>query len=187
MRGGRDLPTCHHCAASGLNMMALALCCFAAAAAGETPPPLPYQNASLPIAARVADLLGRMTLDERIAQTFAIHNDHPYVLDLHAATSYGEQTRSVFVRVAVTRIAVADDDRRSSRATRVIYNPLSDRLLSPGEQKLSGFDAADAPSLLAQRNAYASAVFDASRLGIPLAFYQEVRDDAARRGIPRRG
>ena len=77
-----------------VRITALALCCFAAVAAGETPPPPPYQNASLPIAAGVADLLSRMTLDERIAQTFAIHNDHPYVLDLHTATGYGEQTRS---------------------------------------------------------------------------------------------
>ncbi|HEX6210957.1 MAG TPA: glycoside hydrolase family 3 N-terminal domain-containing protein, partial [Methylomirabilota bacterium] len=41
-----------------------------AAPAGQAPPP--YRDASLPVAQRVADLLARMTLEEKVAQTMAI-------------------------------------------------------------------------------------------------------------------
>ena len=48
----------------------LALPPSTAAAAGE-----PYRDASLPVATRVADLLGRMTLDEKVGQLNLISND----------------------------------------------------------------------------------------------------------------
>lgn len=54
----RLTPLNHFCAAFTLSLTSLAL-------AAE---PLPYQNPTLPVDSRVADLVGRMTLDEKIAQ-----------------------------------------------------------------------------------------------------------------------
>ncbi len=55
-------------------IVAAALVAGSALAAAQSPSPLPYQDASRPIDERVADLLGRMTLAEKIAQLIAIWN-----------------------------------------------------------------------------------------------------------------
>ena len=45
---------------------------------------------------RVEDLMNLMTLEEKIAQTWAVHKDLPWVLGLNAATGYGEQKLTGF-------------------------------------------------------------------------------------------
>lgn len=55
-----------------------------------------FRDPTQKISDRVQDLMNLMTLEERIAQTWAIHNDHPFVLGLHAATGYGEQKLTGF-------------------------------------------------------------------------------------------
>ena len=67
----------------------LVLFCAAACAASPV-----YQDATASVEARVADLLARMTLEERAAQTWAVHNAHDWVLGERAATGYGEQKLS---------------------------------------------------------------------------------------------
>src|SRR5690242_386580 len=56
----------------------LGLCALASAVAWAPPQEgrsLPYQQATLPIEARVRDLLGRMTLEEKFWQLFMIPGD----------------------------------------------------------------------------------------------------------------
>ena len=53
-----------------------------------------YEDATASVEARVADLLSRMPLEERVAQTWAVHNAHDWVLGERAATGYGEQKLS---------------------------------------------------------------------------------------------
>ena len=48
-----------------------ALTVFTLALSAQTSPP-PYKDGSLPVEKRVADLLGRMTLEEKVAQTLAV-------------------------------------------------------------------------------------------------------------------
>src|SRR3712207_4374423 len=43
--------------------------------------PLPYKNAKLPVDARVKDLLSRMTLEEKVAQTHCIWQQKSLILD----------------------------------------------------------------------------------------------------------
>src|SRR6185369_4096154 len=55
-----------------------------AAAAKPSPKPpanAPYRNAKLPIDKRVADLLGRMTLVEKVAQVQSVNWEHTHVYD----------------------------------------------------------------------------------------------------------
>ena len=56
-------------AASATLLLTASLCVsLAAGSAPATAAPLPYQDPTLPVATRVADLLGRMSLDEKIGQ-----------------------------------------------------------------------------------------------------------------------
>lgn len=55
-----------------------------------TEPELPYRNASLPIEARVSDLLSRMTLEEKTAQLVGAFNTRP-MLPPHGANGPGER------------------------------------------------------------------------------------------------
>ncbi len=52
--------------------------------AADVPRPMadaPYWDPSLPVAQRVADLVGRMTLEEKVAQIITIWNDKPQIQD----------------------------------------------------------------------------------------------------------
>ncbi len=61
------------------TLLACALAAVAAAAvAAETPP---YKNPSLPVEARLADLLGRMTLEEKVAQLQGFRPKDPKAFD----------------------------------------------------------------------------------------------------------
>lgn len=55
----------------------------------EKPAPVPaYKNASLPTAKRVADLLSRMTLEEKIAQVRSMHFGRPIIDDAMQANAF---------------------------------------------------------------------------------------------------
>ncbi|HUF28573.1 MAG TPA: glycoside hydrolase family 3 N-terminal domain-containing protein [Gemmatimonadaceae bacterium] len=65
----------------------LALLVLPASADSQAPGSLPYRNPRLPVAERVADLLGRMTLEEKFRQMFMIPGDlddpaHDYSLGI---------------------------------------------------------------------------------------------------------
>jgi beta-glucosidase len=66
--------------AANVAVIAALLAGFVAPSAGVADQPLPYQDASLPVNQRVADLLSRMTLAEKIGQMtqterYQVYND----------------------------------------------------------------------------------------------------------------
>lgn len=63
---------------SGLVAVVILAATHGAVASGQSSTYAKYRDASLPIPTRVADLLGRMTLEEKVAQLL-----HPYVPKYH--------------------------------------------------------------------------------------------------------
>jgi len=62
--------------------------------AGQARAPFPYQNATLPIDARVQDLLGRMTLEEKFWQLFMIPGDLDTPANDYSHGIFGLQIRN---------------------------------------------------------------------------------------------
>jgi beta-glucosidase len=65
--------------AVALVCVALALLCAVAPPAGTQGQPPDYKNARLPVERRVSDLLGRMTLEEKVAQLVCLWAERPQV------------------------------------------------------------------------------------------------------------
>src|ERR1700739_1447185 len=61
------------------NLLALACCLGSTGTFGQAP--APYRDAKLPVDQRVADLLSRMTLDEKIAQLVSVWEDRTFFKD----------------------------------------------------------------------------------------------------------
>src|SRR5579884_1471960 len=59
----------------GWRLVAGGVVCITTALRAQAPAHSPYRDATLPVAARVRDLLGRMTLDEKFWQLFMIPGD----------------------------------------------------------------------------------------------------------------
>ncbi len=78
--------------------MALQNTASAAASSTSAKPPAnaPYRNASLPIEQRVADLLSRMTLDEKVAQLLAIWDSKADIQDPKTTAFDAAKARSKF-------------------------------------------------------------------------------------------
>ena len=66
---------------SPIALTAPAMAQTADAAAQKPPADAPYRNAALPDEARIADLIGRMTLDEKIAQIITMWDNKKEVFD----------------------------------------------------------------------------------------------------------
>src|SRR5687767_9823280 len=74
-----------------LSTILLVLCLPAARAGSQAP--APYRNATLPIEARVRDLLARMTLEEKFWQLFMIPGDLDTPANDYSHGIFGLQTR----------------------------------------------------------------------------------------------
>ena len=61
------------------RLLAMACCLGVTATFGQAP--APYQDAKLPVDRRVADLLSRMTLEEKIAQLVSVWEDRQFFKD----------------------------------------------------------------------------------------------------------
>ena len=111
----------------------------------------PYWNASLPTEQRVADLLGRMTLDEKIAQITALWDNKTEIQD--AAYNF--------------------DPARASQT-----HPNGIGMISrPSDHKGPGGPRVDPPRTIENSVAYVNAVQkwarEHTRLGIPVMFHEE--------------
>ena len=62
-------------------MRILSLLAISAVIGGNMPAEEPYKNAALPVEQRVADLTGRMTLEEKVAQLQTCRGDDPQAWD----------------------------------------------------------------------------------------------------------
>jgi beta-glucosidase len=117
---------------------------FSAALLAETPP---YRNPGLPVEQRVADLLGRMTLEEKIAQLEGAWENRQFHTD----------TKTMFV-----------DEKGAflpERAGTLIKNGLGE-MSRPSENR--------GPRAMAEfTNAMQHWVKDNTRLGIPVIFHEE--------------
>jgi len=125
-----------------------------ASAVPNVPKPMadaPYWNASLPTDRRVADLLGRMTLDEKIAQITALWDNK-------------------------TDIERADYSFDSAKATRTHPNGIGE-ISRPSDLHGPGSPRVEPPRSIEQSVAYVNAVQawarEHTRLGIPVMFHEE--------------
>ena len=125
-----------------------------AAALSNVPKPMadaPYWNASLPTEQRVADLVGRMTLDEKIAQITALWENKVEVQD--AAYNFDP-----------------------AKATQTHPNGIG-MISRPSDHKGPGGPRVDPPRTIENSVAYVNAVQtwarEHTRLGIPVMFHEE--------------
>ena len=126
----------------------------AAAAVPNVPKPMadaPYWNPSLPTEQRVADLLGRMTLEEKIAQITALWDNKTEVQD--AAFNFDP-----------------------AKATQTYPNGIG-MISRPSDHKGPGSPRLDPPRTIENSVAYVNAVQrwarEHTRLGIPVMFHEE--------------
>ncbi|MDC7684180.1 glycoside hydrolase family 3 N-terminal domain-containing protein [Asticcacaulis sp. BYS171W] len=143
-------PTRRHVIA-GVSTAALTVAASRATAAA-----LPYKNAALPVEQRVADLLGWMTLEEKVAQMQCVwlHKD---------------------------RIQTAGGDFDASQASQAYPNGLG-MIARPSDRKGVKNTNAGADAGMANRNAFETATYtnaaqkwavEQTRLGIPLFLHEE--------------
>jgi beta-glucosidase len=134
----------------------LLACCFPAISASSQDT-LPYRNPKLPIEQRISDLLGRMTLEEKVAQVIS----------------------------AMQNMAVASDPKSSLVDQEGTF--LSDRAavyMKNGLGQISRPSGTRGPREMAEfTNAIQKWVWDNTRLGIPILFHEEcLHGHAANKG-----
>ncbi|MYM87025.1 beta-glucosidase [Rugamonas sp. FT82W] len=126
-----------------------------AMALGATARP-PYKDASLPLARRVDDLLGRMTLDEKVAQMQCIWQDKKLIQD-------------------------AQNEFSAEKAARLYPHGLG-MVARPSDRQLGQAAGAGDTGVVANRNAFETATYvnamqkwalEQTRLGIPLLMHEE--------------
>ena len=78
----------------------------------------PYWNASLPVEQRVADLLARMTLDEKIAQIITVWNSKNLIQD--ADHSFSAAKAAQVYPNGIGQIARPSDSSRARKARSVL-------------------------------------------------------------------
>jgi beta-glucosidase len=121
----------------------------------EKPPaaPVPYRDPKLAVEVRVADLLGRMTPDEKVAQLQSVNWDHTYIYDVQAKVFSPEQARELMPQGMgeVTRPGDKHDPRQATEMANALQKFLVEqtRLGIPAilhEEGLHGFVAPGATS-----------------------------------------
>ncbi|RFP15418.1 beta-glucosidase [Duganella sp. BJB488] len=126
-----------------------------AMALGATARP-PYKDASLPLARRVDDLLGRMTLDEKVAQMQCIWQDKKLIQD-------------------------AQNEFSAEKAARMYPHGLG-MVARPSDRQVGQAAGAGDTGVVANRNAFETATYvnamqkwalEQTRLGIPLLMHEE--------------
>src|SRR6186713_1893239 len=110
---------------------------------GQSDPP--YKNPALPVDARVADLLSRMTLDEKVAQTLAVWQQKRMLVD--ASGNFDPTKAAAVLKDGIGQI------------TRVSDGIEHGRRLSPRET-------------VEFANAIQKWVLEHTRLGIPVMFHE---------------
>ena len=117
-----------------------------AAVLAEPAAPPPYRDAKLAVDARVADLLGRMTPAEKVAQLEAVNWDHTYVYDTKTRLFSPAQARKVMPHGIgeVTRPGAKHDAREATELANAVQKFLVEetRLGIPAilhEEALHGF------------------------------------------------
>ena len=118
--------------------------CLSLTVRGQSDPP--YKNPSLPVDARVADLLSRMTLDEKVAQTLAVWQQKRMLVD--AGGNFDPSKAAAVLKDGIGQI------------TRVSDGIEHGRRLSPRET-------------VEFANAIQKWVIEHTRLGIPAMFHEE--------------
>jgi len=104
-----------------------ALTVFTLALSAQTSPP-PYKDASLPVEKRVADLLGRMTLEEKVAQTRAVWQQKRQLVD--ATGTFDPTKASAVLQYGIGQVTRPSDGvdrggkRRSPRETVELVNAI---------------------------------------------------------------
>jgi beta-glucosidase len=106
----------------------------------------PYKNPALPVDARVADLLSRMTLDEKVAQTLAVWQQKRMLVD--ASGNFDPSKAAAVLKDGIGQI------------TRVSDGIEHGRRLSPRET-------------VEFANAIQKWVLEHTRLGVPVMFHEE--------------
>ena len=120
---------------------------------------LTYQNPDIPIAARVSDLLGRMTIEEKVAQLESFTNK-PVIPGMHFETAIeGDHLNEVVLR-------------------KIFANGLGTYAFMDEFAGLSG----DAHSGAEHRNLLQTWVLKNTRLGIPIMFHGEALHGAMVKG-----
>ncbi|HEX7506629.1 MAG TPA: glycoside hydrolase family 3 N-terminal domain-containing protein [Polyangia bacterium] len=121
----------------------------------EKPPaaPAPYRDPKLAVDGRVADLLGRMTPGEKVAQLQSVNWDHTYIYDVQAKVFSPEQARKLMPHGMgqVTRPGDKHDPRQATELANALQKFLLEqtRLGIPAilhEEGLHGFVAPGATS-----------------------------------------
>jgi len=104
---------------------ALALVALASGAPAQERPP--YKDPSLPVDQRVADLLGRMTLEEKVAQTWTLWQGKGRILD--EAGNFSPEKAAAAIPDGIGQIARPNDgfgaaavDKRDPRQTAELVN-----------------------------------------------------------------
>jgi beta-glucosidase len=131
------------------GLAALALLLAAGAAAAQSPPT--YKDASAPLSSRVEDLLGRMTLEEKVAQMLTVWQNKAALLDEHSqfdAAKAAAQYPNGFGGFA------RPQDRSGAASPRVAH----------------GRDSRETVALV---NAIQHFALEHTRLGIPVLFHEE--------------
>jgi beta-glucosidase len=118
-------------------------------AAPQTPAQPPYRDASLPVKVRVADLLGRMTLEEKVAQMIGVWNTKDAIQD--AQGQFTPATAGQLLGNGLGQI---------SRPSEIAGTPTGPRTRSPLQEAQF-------------TNAIQRWVLDNTRLGIPVMFHEE--------------
>jgi len=93
----------------------------------QTPKPV-YKNATLPLNVRVEDLLSRMTVEEKVAQTLCIWNEKKKMLDDNKNFSPAKASSTGILKYGMGQVArpneVKNKDSRSAKATAEYANAL---------------------------------------------------------------
>ena len=115
--------------------------------------PAPYRDSRLAVDTRVADLLGRMTPDEKVAQLQSVNWDHTYIYDVKAKVFSPEKARKLMSHGMgeVTRPGDNHDPRQATEMANALQKFLVEqtRLGIPAilhEEGLHGFVAPGATS-----------------------------------------
>jgi beta-glucosidase len=128
-------------------LLLLVVCGSAYVVAQQAPPP--YMNASLPVDDRVADLLARMTLDEKVAQLIGVWNTKDAIQDANG--QFTPATAGQLLSQGLGQI---------SRPSEIAGTPVGPRVRSPRQE--AEFT-----------NAIQKWVKENTRLGIPVMFHEE--------------
>jgi beta-glucosidase len=137
--------------------------CLASAAQGGEAIPL-YKDVAQPVEQRVADLLGRMTLEEKVAQTHALWHEKAGLVD--AAGRFDPERAARALRHGLGMIARPSD---GFEAIDGVADP--SRIERKGPRETAAFV-----------NAVQRWVIENTRLGIPVLFHEEALHGLAARG-----